>query len=777
MANEQKTATRMQRAIVCAVCALIIAIFAWSANSGILESTDTHAEDAYYNLLVQGFRAGQLNVKREASPGLSMLSNPYDPVTNEPYVWDPQHFSYEMSYYKGKLYLYFGVTPALVLFWPYVTLTGHYLATKDAVVIFFSLGFLIASGLLYAIWQRYFPKISVWVTASGIVAMGLCIGILETLSSCDVYEVARSCGFMFTMLALAAIWRAWHAPERQVKWLLLASLAYGLAIGARPSLLFGAIILLVPVVRAWYEAGERSSQWRALLLFLAVSVPMALIGTGLMLYNYLRFDNPFEFGWHYQLTSYINNSYQQFSLRYLWFNFRFYFLEPFGWNTHFPFLAVPRLPPQPPGYCGIGRAYSGLLWDYPIVWLALAVPLAWRRKPAGEVSNLNWFISTVFILFLVCGFTMCLFLMGSSLYQLDFLPALMMLAVIGIFGLEATLVGLPAWRRVARCGWSLLLAYSVLFNVLAGVKARAATDFLAGNSVLHIGQTDKAVKYFQRSLALDSEAAGAHSGLGSALLLEGQLDQAINQFQIALELDPSFAEARNNLAYSLLKAGRANDAIIQYQKVLESMPDFPNAHNNLAYCLLQVGRAEDAIAEYKKAVELQPQSATYHCGLANAYLQNGQIDEAMVDYQRALEINPAFPEAHDYLAYCLSRKGRINDAIAEYQKAIKLNPRSIAAQNGLAWILATWPEPSVRNGKEAMALAAKANELSGGNDPQIIRTLAAAYAETGQFPEAVTVAKKALALAGTQSNTALMNELKTEIERYQNGAPWRSTNN
>jgi hypothetical protein len=184
----------------------------------------------------------------------------------------------------------------VVLFWPYVLLTGHYLLHKDAVVIFFGLGFLVAAGLVRACWRRYFPETGIWVVMAGILAMGLTAGILETLSSCDVYEVAKSCGFAFTMLSLASIWRALREPKRQVVWLLLASLTYGLAIGSRPSLLFGAIILLVPVTYSWRAAAEPSSR-RRLALLLAAAGPLALVGLGLMLYNALRFDNPFEFGW------------------------------------------------------------------------------------------------------------------------------------------------------------------------------------------------------------------------------------------------------------------------------------------------------------------------------------------------------------------------------------------------------------------------------------------------------------------------------------------------
>ena len=453
---------------------------------------------------MQGFRAGQLNVKREAPPGLAQLADPYDPAVNASYVWDSAlSVACDMSYYKGKLYLYFGVTPALVLFWPYVALTGHYLLHKDAVVIFYALGFLVAAGLLCAVWRRYFPEVSVWVAAAGILTLGLATGTLEVLSlCCDVYEVAISCGFAFTMLALAAIWCALHEPKRQVLWLLLASLAYGLAIGSRPSLLFGVIILLVPVAQAWRAATEPGSRRRVGLLLVAAVGPVMLIGLGLMLYNSLRFDSPFEFGWHYQLNDYRQNTAQQFSLHYLWFNFRFYFLEPMRWSGHFPFLKAVPLLPLPSGHLGLGEA---LQWDTE----QLSAGVAGLGRAAGMERQAG---GGGFRLTLVCGgcvFAFCdlcvdplpLFF-SHGRYELDFLPALMLLAVIGILGLERALAGLPVWRRIARWGWCLLLAYSVVFNLLASVEAHAAANYyLAGNSLLAQGGWTRRLN-IQKALAL-----------------------------------------------------------------------------------------------------------------------------------------------------------------------------------------------------------------------------------------------------------------------------------
>ena len=192
-------------AVLGMVCALVIGFYAWSASSGMMELLGSGAQDSYYNLLVRGFRDGHLSVKREAPPDLG------DPAKMK---WDDNYGLDDLSYYKGKLYLYFGVTPAVALFWPYAALTGHYLLHKDAVVIFFSAGFLAGAGLLWAIWRRYFKEIGVGVVAAGMLALGLANFAPAILGRCDVYEVAISCGYALTMLALAGIWCALHDGRR-----------------------------------------------------------------------------------------------------------------------------------------------------------------------------------------------------------------------------------------------------------------------------------------------------------------------------------------------------------------------------------------------------------------------------------------------------------------------------------------------------------------------------------------------------------------------------------
>jgi tetratricopeptide (TPR) repeat protein len=692
----------------------------------------------------------------------------------------------------------------------------------------------------------------------------------------------------------------------QIKYLAVASLAYGLAIGSRPTLVFGAILLWVPVARAWFGPGGSSMKQIALLVVAAVA-PVTLVVSGLLLYNYVRFDNPFEFGWHYQLTNFQNHGARQFSWSYVWYNFRFYFFQPMHWTGQYPFVNPVEIIPRPARYYGTGAGYGGILTDYPIVWLALAAPLAWRGKPAGETSDLRWFALAILLLFLTSATTLCFFFASGSGYESDFLPALMVLAGIGIFGVEQVLAGSPVWRIAARCGWSLLLFFSLVVTALSSIEAHAVTRYFNGDFLLSEGRPVEAAAQFRGALAIWPEYAGAWCGLGSVLLKQGQIDEAIVNYQKAIEFDPSLPEAVNNLGYCYFQKGQIDDAVVQYQNVLKIQPDYAQARNNLANCYLRLNRTDDAIVQYQKAVELDPGSATYQCGLGNAFLQKGRLADAIAQYQKALEIKPDFAAAHNYLAYCLFRqgqmadaisqyrqaieldpksavfhsdlanallqkgdadasiaeyqkalalqpksadtckrlgdaffqKGELNDAIAQYQKAleldpdlpealnnlgycflqsgrvddaitlfeklaklkpdfapaynslgdawrrkgmasqavtaferaIELQPHFISAEKNLAWVLATWPDASIRNGTRAETLATEANQLSGGRDPEVLRTLAAAYAETGHFAEALATAQKALGLA--QSDKDLTDKLKAEIRLYQNHAPCR----
>jgi hypothetical protein len=100
-------------------------------------------------------------------------------------------------------------------------------------------------------------------------------------------------------------------------------------------------------------------------------------------------------------------------------------------------------------------------------------------------------------------------------------------------------------------------------------------------------------------------------------------------------------------------------------------------------------------------------------------------------------------------------------------------PRSVPALNNLAWILATYSDPAFRDGTKALELAQRANEFSGRNNPIILRTLAAAHANVGQFSTAVEVGQLALSLTDRQS--PLASALQRELAGYKASEPYRES--
>jgi len=669
--------TWFERGIVGVVCALVVGIYAYTAHWGPFGLSAPRKEwDDYYSSLVQGFWTGQLSLKKEVPPGLAQLADPYDPSAHAPYY----HQVGDLSYYKGKLYLYFGVTPAVMLFWPYVALTNHSLSQKDAVVVFCLIGFLASAGLLWALWRRYFAEVNVTVVAAGTLALGLATLVPLMLSQCGVWEVPISCGYALTMLALAAIWKALHESRKRSGWLAAASLAYGLAVGARPSLLFGAVILLVPAVQAWRE---RRKLWAPLL---AGTVPIMLIGLGLMLYNRLRFDNPLEFGWHYELTVERQLAGHPFSLRYFWFNFRVCFLELARWSGRFPFVHDITVPALPAGHGRVEQPF-GVLTNIPLVWLALAVPLAWRGQSTESRSILRRFVMAIGMFFGVCTLTLCLFFAVCTRYEVEFLPVLVLLSVIGVLSVERMLTHRPVWRRVARWGWSLLLSFSVAFNLLAGVRRSAEVHYDIGIRLEQQGKMQEAIEQYERTLRLNPDHAEAHNDLAAALIGRGKLQEARVHCEQALRLKPEYAEAHNNLAVVLVQLGKRPEAMEHWGQALRINPDYADAHCNLGLALDQQGRTPEAIQHYEQALRLKPDFVKAHYNLGNALLQTGRVEEAIRHYELTLQLRPDHAEAHNNLGLALVQLGRTEEAVEHWEQALRLKPDFAMAHYNLGGAL------------------------------------------------------------------------------------------
>jgi Flp pilus assembly protein TadD len=407
----------------------------------------------------------------------------------------------------------------------------------------------------------------------------------------------------------------------------------------------------VPVAQAWRERRPIGG------VLVAALGPITLVGLGLMLYNFLRFDNPLEFGLRYQLSAKRLIAQQFFSLRYLWFNFRVYFLEPARWRAPFPFVHDINVPPMPAGYYGASDPF-GVVTNIPLVWLALAAPLAWWGRTGQAWSVLRWFAMAVALLCGTCTSTLGLYCYSAIRFEVDFLAALVLLAAVGILGLERTLAptsqsGLAdrtVRRRAVRWGWGLLLGFSVVFNLLVGAETWAYAGCALGTVLAEEGRVSEGIQVLQKALRIKPDYADGQEELGHALLLAGRMQEAIGHCEQALRLNPDDVLAHNNLALALVQLGRLREAIEHWEQALRIQPDYADIHNNLGNALLQADKVQEAIDHYEQAVRIQPDFAEAQYNLGNALEQAGRVQEAIGHYELALRIKPDFVQAQNALA-------------------------------------------------------------------------------------------------------------------------------
>lgn len=450
-------AVTWEHVLICVVFSLVILSYFWTSSSALSQLGNSTARTAHYNLLVDGFLAGQLNLKREAAPELALVHNPYDPVQNGPYRL------HDASYYGKKLYLYFGVTPVLILFLPYALLTGQYIWHDDAVAIFSSAQFLVLTGLLIFLRRNFFPKISTAVLGMCILGVGLTDGALIILRRPDLWEIPIMAASFLVMLSLAAILGALRSSAACICWIACASLIYGLAIGARPSVILGAGILLLPILLQWSRTRRLS-----LNLLSASIIPIVVIGFGLLAYNWLRFGNIFEFGQNYQLAADNQNSLRHFGFDFIPFNLQVYFWNPVRWMSYFPFVFGSETPNPPEGQFGVENPF-GIFTNVPIVWVALVVfHLLYTELFRGFKSVLYYWVVAVLWVFSSSVLVISCFGGACNRYQLEFLPGLVLLSLLGVFSIEQRLENCHRILRLTvRAVYGILLILSIAFNFFA----------------------------------------------------------------------------------------------------------------------------------------------------------------------------------------------------------------------------------------------------------------------------------------------------------------------
>ena len=399
----------------------------------------------YYALLTDAFLAGQTSLLVQPPAELLALPNPYDPTRNGEFRL------HDASLYHGKYYLYFGPTPAVVLFLPFKVLTGSHLPSSVAVALFCTGGFACSCALFFLLAKLEKWDIPGWFASAVVISLGAAPGVIFLLAHPSFYEVAIAAGyccvmagFLFTALSLGQ-----HRPR--VSSLAGAGLCFGLAVGCRPNFAPFAILIMVLVALR-----IRSPK----MLALAYVGPMVMCGVLLSVYNYARFQNPFEFGIRYQLFAKPSDPAN------LVYRLNHMLANPL------PGLYTLILSPPAEWLCWFHRTL-GVLWAAPTALLGLCAPFVLRYggvKGAVREGSTRFTIYGIYVCTLSILVVLALLDYTVGRYTVEFAPELVLLSWCLLAARWQGLHQLAnGWQVPFRLGVVTIAIYSVVLGISMSV--------------------------------------------------------------------------------------------------------------------------------------------------------------------------------------------------------------------------------------------------------------------------------------------------------------------
>jgi len=247
---------------------------------------------------------------------------------------------------------------------------------------------------------------------------------------------------------------------------------------------------------------------------------------------------------------------------------------------------------------------------------------------------------------------------------------------------------------------------------------------------------DQAVDYCTNRIRANSGVASHYLHRGSVWDAKGEYDIALADYNEAIRLDP-------NLAVAYYDRGNVWFDMQEYDK---------------------------ALADYNEAIRLDPNLAVAYTNRGVAWGHKQEYDIALADYNEAIRLDPNLAVAYTNRGVAWGHKQEYDKALADYNEAIRLDPQDTSAHNGRAWVWATSPEEKYRDGKRAVESATRGCELSGWKEANHLGTLAAAYAEVGDFAKAVEWQTKAIELLKDEKGK---DDYRARLKLYQEKKPYR----
>ena len=444
--------------------------FAWNSGLdkyyGLPSPAVAHGSwdvNGYYDLLGRAFANGQLSLPVKPQPELLALANPQDNGANGPYKL------LDTVLYNRRYYLYHGAAPALLLFAPWYLLTRHDLPENFAAFLL-ALGGYVFLSLLFLQLLSFVPhRIPIILVTLCLLALGIAQSAPFLLHRVKVYEVAIACGYCCVSAGFYFLFGWLTASRRRAVWSALSGLCFGLAIGCRPHLglaaacAFVLLVLLQDPGGTWFQRFARRD-------VLAFALPVIACGLLIGAYNYVRFNDPLEFGLRYQLA---DTPYQNIRLSMINVVPGLYYLLlcPPDLVPEFPFFRLAWRQPfdsltnvLPPRY--FLEPIAGLIGLCPLTCVAILAPFC-RKRFLGRPGIFE-FIAAMLVFSAACILFVATTGLSSQRFEVDFQPFLVLVACV----VACELLGpLRKWIRIfATTALVGLLLYSISANLALALQ-------------------------------------------------------------------------------------------------------------------------------------------------------------------------------------------------------------------------------------------------------------------------------------------------------------------
>ncbi|MFZ1043809.1 MAG: hypothetical protein WAN58_21110 [Anaerolineales bacterium] len=470
---------------------IVLIIYVWFISVGTWTNWPrTHDYKGYFDQLGTAFDQGKLYIQMKPAPELLSLSDPYDPLVRKQIPRSDTLDIFDLSLYKGRLYLYWGPVPALIIaiIKPFfsVEVSDQYLVFAFALCLF-----LFQSLLIIKIWSDFFHQLPGWTLLIMVFLGGLINPIPWMLSQPRTYETAIVCGQLFFIAGIYFAYSALSKLFPSKPQLAMSGFSWACAVGSRAILLIPIAFLVFMIILLLFTKKYhlKKINLEGLLSVIALGLPLVIGGILLGWYNWARFGSVFELGFRYQITMLNINKYNNgiFSLAYLPANLYVYFLNPPNLIAIFPFIKPAMAGESSILYSHLPENYvtehiTGPIFALPfIVFGVVATVTMGSERLSEKLSNestgtqpklYKWVLLSLIGSFAIALLSMLLYFYASQRFLEDIMPLAFLISTLG-FWQGYSLLNKNLFHRIA---YSLLVVILVCISIISSFLLSFSAD-------------------------------------------------------------------------------------------------------------------------------------------------------------------------------------------------------------------------------------------------------------------------------------------------------------